>query len=682
MKIAAIYARVSSDRQREAQTIASQTAAMVEYAQAHDYTVPAEWIFQDEGYSGSVLARPGLERVRDLAAEGQLQAVLIHSPDRLSRKYAYQVLLTEEFARQGVEVRFLHSPSAATPEDHLLLQFQGMIAEYERAQIAERTRRGKRHRAKDGQINVLSGAPYGYRYVKKTDTCTAFYEVIEAEAAVARRVYHLYTVDGWSIGTIMRWLNAQGIPTRHGKSPWERSTVWAMLRNPAYQGTACFGKTERAERQRVTRPLRRRGGFTARCSTSRDRPREDWIEIPVPALVSIETFALAQERLQANRHFASRHTKEPTLLQGLLVCQECGYAYYRTSTRTSTRKLYYYRCLGSDDWRYQNGRVCAHRPVRQDYLDEVVWRQVIDLLTHPDLVRDEIDRRMQAMQESNPTQIRKEVLMREHTHICKGMDRLLDAYQEGLLLLEELRERMPELQKRETAVNAELQTLEAGLVDQERCWQLGANLEGFLGRLQQGAQSLNVKDRQRIVRSVVKEVLVGSDMITIKHSIPVSQSSGASEVSSYVLRGRSGIAIAGEHLPTLRTRRVVHGVETDRGRGRNDGPLRGRFRGWIPALGRCRAFSDGAYEPDGSVWAGIASWEDPDHGVWAVCGAKPRGTGPGEARDIRLSGVHALLREDHEREVCGQAEDGGEANGREAGGGGQGAQGAETPAHG
>ena len=179
-KPAAIYARVSSDRQKENHTIASQTAALIEYAQRNGYSVPPEWVFQDEGYSGAILVRPGLEALRDLAAEGQIAAALIYSPDRLSRKYAYQVLLTEELSRCGVELIFLKAPAGATPEDQLLVQFQGMIAEYERAQIAERCRRGKKHMAQQGGVNVLSGAPYGYRYMKKSDISAAFYEVVEA----------------------------------------------------------------------------------------------------------------------------------------------------------------------------------------------------------------------------------------------------------------------------------------------------------------------------------------------------------------------------------------------------------------------------------------------------------------------------------------------------------------------
>src|SRR5881398_943572 len=176
MRMAAIYARVSSEKQREEHTIASQTAALIEFAKTHEIQVPQAWIFEDEGYSGATLERPGLERVRDLAAEGQIQVVLAYLPDRLSRKYAYQILLIEEFARHGVETVFVKSPQGDSAEDQLLVQFQGMIAEYERAQILERSRRGKRHRAQLGEVSVMSGTPFGYRYVRKSEQSAAYYE--------------------------------------------------------------------------------------------------------------------------------------------------------------------------------------------------------------------------------------------------------------------------------------------------------------------------------------------------------------------------------------------------------------------------------------------------------------------------------------------------------------------------
>ena len=170
MSSAAIYARVSSARQKKDETIGSQTAALREHAEQARLDVPEEWVFEDEGHSGATLVRPALEALRDLAAQGCLDVVLCYSPDRLARKFAYQALLLEEFARAGVRVEFVKGPRGDTPEDQLLVQFQGIFAEYEKAQLAERYRRGKAHRARTGSVNVLSGAPFGYRYVRKTES--------------------------------------------------------------------------------------------------------------------------------------------------------------------------------------------------------------------------------------------------------------------------------------------------------------------------------------------------------------------------------------------------------------------------------------------------------------------------------------------------------------------------------
>src|ERR1700757_3800856 len=164
---AALYARVSSDQQAEAGTIASQVAALEERLRQDGFLLDPDLRFLDEGYSGSTLVRPALERLRDLAASGAIDRLYVHSPDRLARKYAYQVLLVDECRRAGVEVIFLNRALGQSPEDDLLLQVQGMIAENERAKIIERHRRGKRHAARVGAVNVLSGAPYGYRYVTK-----------------------------------------------------------------------------------------------------------------------------------------------------------------------------------------------------------------------------------------------------------------------------------------------------------------------------------------------------------------------------------------------------------------------------------------------------------------------------------------------------------------------------------
>ena len=449
MRPAGIYARVSSERQREEHTIESQVEALIEYTQSEGYIVPSDWIFKDEGYSGSTLVRPGLERLRDLACEGQIDTLLIYSPDRLSRKYAYQVLLTEEFSRNGVEVVFIKSPKATTPEEELLLQFQGMIAEYERAQI--------------------------------------------------------------------------------------------------------IGKTKTTERKKITRPLRKRGGFSPRCSANVKRPKKDWIEIPVPAIVSPDVFSFAQERLEENKRYSQRRTKEPTLLQGMMACNKCGYAYYRTSTRTSRKKIHYYRCLGSDNYRFENGAKCKSKPIRQDYLDGIVWNQVIKLLEDPDLIRSELQRRINLIRNSNPVKQKKDQLKKELIHIRKGIDKLLDAYQEDLIQLDELRSRMPELRKREKSLNEELNCIEGDLKDQGLLLKLADNIEKFLSKLRGAADTMSVVERQKVLRLVVKEVLIDDENIRVKHSIPLPHSNmqtgstPGTKIPNYLLRKGRPVAAFGQH---------------------------------------------------------------------------------------------------------------------------------------
>jgi site-specific DNA recombinase len=231
---AAIYARVSSEQQAEAHTIASQVAALRERLRSDGLVVPAGMEFLDDGYSGATLVRPALERLRDAASAGVIDRLYVHSPDRLARKDAYQVLLVEELGRFGVEVVFLNRELGRSPEDDLLLQVQGMMAEYERAKIIERHRRGKLHAARVGSVNVLSGAPYGYRYVNKhAGGGHARYDLIPAEARVVRQIFEWIGRERFSIGDVCRRLMQAGERTRTGRLVWERSVVWAILKNPA-----------------------------------------------------------------------------------------------------------------------------------------------------------------------------------------------------------------------------------------------------------------------------------------------------------------------------------------------------------------------------------------------------------------------------------------------------------------
>ena len=523
-RVAAIYARVSADRQRREQTIQSQTAALRELAVARGLLIAEDLVFEDEGVSGAVLRRPELERLRDLAAEGRFEVLLYHAPDRLARRYAYQVLLLEEFQRAGVEVVFAKEPErSGTPEDELLRQFQGMIAEYERAQIAERCRRGKLHRARAGAVSVLARAPYGYRYVKKSEHADALYEIDEAEAPVVREMFRRYAEDGESIGRIARWLAEQGVQTRTGKTGWNTATIWGILRNPAYAGQAAYGKTHATGQPvRETRHARQRGQRSARIAREHVRP-EEWKPIAVPALVTAERFALVQQQLERNSRFSPRNTRRPSLLQGILVCRECGYAYYRCSTRSKNGILReYYRCSGTDGHRRPEGRVCDNRPVRLAEIDELVWSRVLGLLDDPTLIQAEIDRRLQTLRAAHPATTRRDALQRDLTRAQNALRRLIDGYQEQLVTLDELRARTPELRKREATLQAQLDALDAELADAETYLKLTETLDGFRARLSNSGENLTVEQRQQIIRLVVRDVLIGEDDVTIRHSIPTA----------------------------------------------------------------------------------------------------------------------------------------------------------------
>jgi site-specific DNA recombinase len=241
----------------------------------------------------------------------------------------------------------------------------------------------------------------------------------------------------------------------------------------------------------------------------------------VPALVSEATFALAQEQLERNKHHSPRRTIEPSLLQGMLVCERCGYSLYRTSTQTSARKLYYYRCLGSDAYRHLRGAVCDNPPVRQDHLDGVVWNELVRLLEDPKVIQEELNSRLEAARKADPRKQREELLQREQARLEKSMDRLLNAYQEGLVSLEQLRARMPELRQQQQALQAERQSLEATSADQAHCLRLAETLTGFCAQLRSRADTLDVSEQQKILRLLVKEILVGKDTLIIRHSIPI-----------------------------------------------------------------------------------------------------------------------------------------------------------------
>jgi site-specific DNA recombinase len=348
--------------------------------------------------------------------------------------------------------------------------------------------------------------------VKKTDQVDAAYQVDEAEAALVRQVFTAYTDEGLSMYAIVQRLTARQVPTRTG-GRWDPATIRKMLRNPAYIGKACFGKGAPSTRQRITRRVRLTGRLPVRDHARRERPREEWVEIPVPALIAQETFAWAQAQLAQNTRFARRRTKRPTLLQGLLVCAQCGYAV--------CRRRGVYRCWGREGHEHPHGPVCTAPVTRQDDLDALVWREVLRLLEDPTLVEAELARRSEGGA-ADPTRQRVDALTRQHVRVATAMDRLVTAYQQELITLEDLRARMPALRTQQQAIEAERQAIETATIDQARYLRLTDTLTEFGARLRARAETLDITERQKIVR-VIQEIRIGPDGITICHSLPVGR---------------------------------------------------------------------------------------------------------------------------------------------------------------
>src|SRR5690606_8428975 len=315
----AIYARVSSERQADAGTIESQVEALLQRAAQDGVFVAENMRFLDNGYTGSTDARPALERLRDVADAGSFDVLYIHSPDRLARRYVRQAVLIEELEAAGVEVIFLNRPFGDNPEEQLLLQMQGVFAEYERTKILERSRRGRLYAARRGSVNVLSKAPYGYQYIPSDETRQAELRICTATAAIVRDIFHWFTTERLPIQRICQRLAEQGITSPGEKRTWCRSTVHKLLKNPAYKGMAAYGKTRAEERNTPLRPRRGCSPFPKRPNSTRKVDPTEWISIPVPPIVSEDVFEEAQEQLQANRRVAARHARGGThLLQGLV----------------------------------------------------------------------------------------------------------------------------------------------------------------------------------------------------------------------------------------------------------------------------------------------------------------------------------------------------------------------------
>jgi site-specific DNA recombinase len=518
---AGLYARVSSQRQAEDLTIDSQVAAIRERIVSDGLTIDDERCFLDQGYSGSVLVRPALERLRDLAHSGGLDRLYVHSPDRLARNYVYQMLLLEEFARYGVQVMFVTGdPQPKTAEGTLLLQVQGMMAEYERAKILERTRRGRRYAARQGKVSALGHAPYGYRYVPKHEGGgEARYDVVLEEARIVRELFVWIGVEGLSLGEAAKRLAKESVCSPTGKPGWDRATLHGMLKQPAYTGTAKYGKTRLFPRSEIRRAKRGDPAVPRQSQVSRATELHEQESIAVPALVSEDLFAAVRERLAENRrrHRAQNKGAE-FLLSGLLVCHRCQSAYCgRRIRRTSGREPYvYYRCLGTDKYRHGGETICANLSLNGELLEQSVWSDLCELLRNPERLQRELERRVAQPVPDD------EVAHCEATlsNLKRRLARLLDAYEHGFLEQSEFVDRTTRVRESLAREESNQQRFQESQRSAAELRLIVGHLETFADEVTHGLDAADFPMKRKLLRLLVHRIEVAADEIRIIYKVP------------------------------------------------------------------------------------------------------------------------------------------------------------------
>jgi site-specific DNA recombinase len=513
---AALYARVSTPRQAEAGTIEQQVNRLQEYVAEQGWVLDPEHIYRDDGYSGAKLDRPGLDRLRDRAAFNEFDVVVILTPDRLTRNFVHQMVVVEELQRRQIAVQFVDRPVSDDPHDRLLLQIRGAVAEYERTLIADRMRRGRLMKYQTGQRLPWSRVPYGYRTDPSCPCDPKGVALDEAEASMVRQMFAWYLEPGATVYGVTRRLMNLGLPTPLGKVRWWTSTVRGILGNTAYRGVA-YANRERTvtprQRQSALRPVGPRGLTTVL------RPEEEWIPIEVPAIVDPETFEHVQAKLAGNQQSASRNNKaHQYLLRGLLSCGMC-----RSSAHARTNcKYQYYLCSGRTDGLRAPEERCTPRHIRTQQLDDLVWRDLCDVLTRPDIIAQALERAHGGHWLPHELTARIQGLARAEQQLERQKQRLLEAYLAEVISLEELERKRTHLDQKEAAIRLQRTQLEASATERLQLAQIATSIEAFCAQIRLVLAQATFEQKRQLVELLIDRVIVTDDQVEIRYVIPTN----------------------------------------------------------------------------------------------------------------------------------------------------------------
>jgi site-specific DNA recombinase len=513
---AAVYARVSTTRQAQAQGIEQQLDRLRAAVTERGWEMDDQHVYRDDGYSGARLGRPGLDRLRDHAALAELDVVVVAAPDRLARNYVHQVLLIDELAGHGCQVEFLDRPMSSDPHDQLLLQIRGAVAEYERTLIAERMRRGRQARLRAGTLLPWTTAPFGYRLDPDRPRLASAVRVDPGEAALVAQLFDWYLEPQGTVYRLARRLTDLGVPTPRGGPRWNTASVRGILRNPSYAGRALSNRTQVAPARGRKSAMLPAGPGVSHAP----RPEEDWITVPVPAIVSEETFAQVQAKLDTNQQAAARNTRHQYLLRALISCGACRLTCGVRQTQAGYR---YYQCRGrTDPLRAAQGHRCTARYIPAGQLDELVWADLCALVTDPAQVARALDRAQGGAWLPQELHARQTAIRQALGQLDRQQQRLLDAYLAEIIALAEFQRKRDELDRRRAALAAQQRQLDASATQQLELQAVADGIEAFCQAIRTGLATATFEQRRLLAELLIDRVIVTDGQIEIRYVLPTS----------------------------------------------------------------------------------------------------------------------------------------------------------------
>ena len=513
---AAVYARVSTTRQAQAQGIEQQLDRLRAAVTERGWELEDQHVYRDDGYSGARLGRPGLDRLRDHAALAELDVVVVAAPDRLARNYVHQVLLIDELAGHGCRVEFLDRPMSSDPHDQLLLQIRGAVAEYERTLIAERMRRGRQARLRAGTLLPWTTAPFGYRLDPDRPRLASAVRVDPGEAALVAQLFDWYLEPQGTVYRLARRLTDLGVATSRGGPRWNTASVRGILRNPSYAGRALSNRTQVAPARGRKSAMLPAGPGVSHAP----RPEEDWITVPVPAIVSEEAFAQVQAKLDANQQTAARNTRHQYLLRALISCGACRLTCGVRQTQAGYR---YYQCRGrTDPLRAARGQRCTARYIPAGQLDELVWADLCALVTDPAQVARALARAQGGAWLPQELQARQATIGQALGQLERQQQRLLDAYLAEVIALAELDRKRQDLDHRRDTLLAQQRQLDAAARQKLELGAVADGIEAFCQNVRAGLATATFEQRRLLAELLIDRVVVTDGQVEIRYVLPTS----------------------------------------------------------------------------------------------------------------------------------------------------------------